>query len=92
MTCSTIIRKLKTNFVLVFYVKTGLAGLEPVTSAVTGRCSNQLNYNPKSKKIHDAGGRGIRTLGIEELYNRLAIYRYRPLSHPSLAFLKIKFL
>jgi hypothetical protein len=25
---------------------TGLTGLEPATSAVTGRCSNQLNYNP----------------------------------------------
>ena len=24
----------------------GLTGLEPATSAVTGRCSNQLNYNP----------------------------------------------
>ena len=28
--------------------KSGLTGLEPATSAVTGRCSNQLNYNPKS--------------------------------------------
>jgi hypothetical protein len=26
--------------------ETGLAGFEPVTSAVTGRCSNQLNYSP----------------------------------------------
>ena len=25
---------------------TGLTGLEPATSAVTGQCSNQLNYNP----------------------------------------------
>jgi hypothetical protein len=25
---------------------TGLTGLEPATSAVTGRCSNQLNYSP----------------------------------------------
>ena len=24
----------------------GLAGLEPAASALTGRCSNQLNYNP----------------------------------------------
>ena len=24
----------------------GLTGLEPATSALTGRCSNQLNYNP----------------------------------------------
>ena len=28
---------------------TGLTGLEPATSAVTGRCSNQLNYEPKKK-------------------------------------------
>jgi hypothetical protein len=27
-------------------LKTGLTGLEPATSAVTGRCSNQLNYSP----------------------------------------------
>lgn len=27
-------------------VLTGLTGFEPATSAVTGRCSNQLNYRP----------------------------------------------
>jgi hypothetical protein len=27
-------------------LKTGPTGLEPATSAVTGRCSNQLNYGP----------------------------------------------
>ena len=27
--------------------KTGPTGFEPATSAVTGRCSNQLNYGPK---------------------------------------------
>jgi hypothetical protein len=26
--------------------RTGLTGFEPATSAVTGRCSNQLNYSP----------------------------------------------
>lgn len=25
----------------------GLAGLEPAASALTGRCSNRLNYNPR---------------------------------------------
>lgn len=25
----------------------GLTGLEPATSALTGRCSDQLNYNPR---------------------------------------------
>jgi hypothetical protein len=29
-----------------FFKPTGLTGLEPATSAVTGRCSNQLNYSP----------------------------------------------
>ena len=26
--------------------RTGLTGFEPATSAVTGRCSNRLNYRP----------------------------------------------
>jgi hypothetical protein len=30
---------------------TGLTRLELATSAVTGRCSNQLNYNPSSLYI-----------------------------------------
>ena len=29
-------------------LKTGLTRLELATSAVTGRCSNQLNYSPKT--------------------------------------------
>lgn len=32
--------------VLFLDLRTGLTGLEPATSAVTGRCSNQLNYSP----------------------------------------------
>lgn len=28
----------------------GLTGLEPATSALTGRCSDQLNYNPREIK------------------------------------------
>lgn len=27
-------------------VSSGLTGLEPAASALTGRCSDQLNYNP----------------------------------------------
>lgn len=27
----------------------GLTGLEPAASALTGRCSDQLNYNPRKK-------------------------------------------
>ncbi len=33
---------------------TGLTGLEPATSSVTGRCSNQLNYNPILKRMKNA--------------------------------------
>ena len=33
-------------FKLTGFKLTGLTGLEPATSAVTGRCSNQLNYSP----------------------------------------------
>jgi hypothetical protein len=28
----------------------GLTGLEPAASALTGRCSDQLNYNPREMK------------------------------------------
>ena len=31
---------------------TGLTGLEPATSALTGRCSNPLNYNPSSCSLY----------------------------------------
>ena len=30
---------------------TRLTGLEPATSAVTGRCSNQLNYGPRQTSL-----------------------------------------
>ena len=61
--------------ILLFGKITGLTGLEPATSAVTGRCSNQLNYNPKKclYVFFKLGERGIRTLGTDKPYNRLAI-------------------
>ena len=31
----------------------GLTGLEPAASALTGRCSDQLNYNPREIRIRD---------------------------------------
>ncbi len=34
-----------------YFRSTGLTGFEPATSAVTGRCSNQLNYSPKLCKL-----------------------------------------
>ena len=45
----TIIEKNQKTFTLFvsFFFTTGLTGLEPATSAVTGRCSNQLNYSPR---------------------------------------------
>jgi hypothetical protein len=36
----------KKDFQKIYSLLTGLTGLEPATSAVTGRCSNQLNYSP----------------------------------------------
>ena len=47
----------------------GRTGLEPATSDVTGRCSNQLNYRPKPRvllpKAYVFGKRPLRTLGGE---------------------------
>jgi hypothetical protein len=84
------------------YFSTDLTGLEPATSAVTGRCSNRLNYKSnnlvkdifltKLKKFlmknpflilfvrrkRDSNPRH------RKLCNRLAIYRIRPLCHPSI--------
>ena len=37
-----------TLFVMFFLLLSGLTGLEPATSAVTGRRSNQLNYRPSN--------------------------------------------
>src|SRR3989339_1372367 len=37
---------LKTKKKIVIFFFAGRTGLEPATSAVTGRCSNQLNYRP----------------------------------------------
>lgn len=31
--------------------RSGLTGLEPAASALTGRCSDQLNYNPREKVV-----------------------------------------
>ena len=36
-------------------------GLEPATSGVTGRHSNQLNYHSKIKKLIDGGRYRVRT-------------------------------
>ncbi len=35
-----------------FSLGTGLTGLEPATSAVTGQCSNQLNYSPLLSELY----------------------------------------
>ena len=40
--------KLTKNFAVISEaIFAGRTGLEPATSAVTGRCSNQLNYRPR---------------------------------------------
>jgi hypothetical protein len=38
--------KRKDEFIHSLNPSSGLTGLEPAASALTGRCSNQLNYNP----------------------------------------------
>ena len=52
-------------------------GLEPATSAVTGQCSNQLNYSRK-----DANGRN-RTRTYDHLCVRQALYQlsYTPIKY-----------
>ena len=37
-------------YFLLDLIPSGLTGLEPAASALTGRCSNQLNYNPQEIK------------------------------------------
>ena len=39
-------KKRKDEFVHSLNPSSGLTGLEPAASALTGRCSDQLNYNP----------------------------------------------
>lgn len=39
------------GFYLIDFIPSGLTGLEPAASALTGRCSNQLNYNPHEIKL-----------------------------------------
>ena len=43
----------KRNFFFIFLdlYPTGLTGLEPAASALTGRCSDQLNYNPRERGV-----------------------------------------
>ena len=54
----------------------GLIGLEPMTPALSRRCSNQLSYRP----IGVGGGMGIRTPDIQ--LAKLALYQlsYTPFS------------
>lgn len=35
------------DFLIYLLDPSGLTGLEPAASALTGRCSDQLNYNPR---------------------------------------------
>ncbi len=41
----------KNSLLILDLYPSGLTGLEPAASALTGRCSDQLNYNPKEKRV-----------------------------------------
>lgn len=43
-------RKRKEKWMNISDSSSGLTGLEPAASALTGRCSNQLNYNPSKAR------------------------------------------
>jgi hypothetical protein len=51
--------------------RTGLTGLEPATSAVTGRCSNRLNYSPKSGRTCRRNLRFARRRACRQIQYRL---------------------
>ena len=55
----------------------GLTGLEPVTPALSRRCSNQLSYRPFfvgwRVSFFESGGMGIRTPDIQ--LAKLALYQ-----------------
>ena len=51
--CSLFHRKERDELMYFFLLDldpSGLTGLEPAASALTGRCSDQLNYNPREIK------------------------------------------
>ena len=59
------------------FIVVGLTGLEPVTPALSRRCSNQLSYRPMSVGWQafnlESGGMGIRTPDIQ--LAKLALYQ-----------------
>lgn len=67
-------RKELMSFLLDLY-PSGLTGLEPAASALTGRCSDQLNYNPREKSVqHTYSYDFIQTLSFSILdSNRCAV-------------------
>ena len=42
----------------------GVTGLEPATSCVTGRRSNQLSYTPNNIIIYLVGGKGLEPMTL----------------------------
>ena len=61
-------------------VMVGLTGLEPVTPALSRRCSNQLSYRPAIQKI-DGGGNRNRTDDILLAKQTLYQLSYTPAEH-----------
>lgn len=70
-----------TNYTLMVHQMVGLNGLEPLTPALSRRCSNQLSYRPgfhrsprfKSSQLSHGGGMGTRTPDIQ--LAKLALYQ-----------------
>ncbi len=46
-----------------YHVVAGVTGLEPATSCVTGRRSNQLSYTPTHKNLM-VGGKGLEPMTL----------------------------
>lgn len=60
------------NWLMYLVDPSGLTGLEPAASALTGRCSDQLNYNPR--EIRDLAEIWILYLRIEYFWGARGLY------------------